>query len=273
MVKFNETYSINNGQDSIVFKEGKGNNINGEYKGGVLTGTLDGNLLKATYHNKKNNIAGLIEISFTENGFTAKWKQGLELGPMKGKWIGKIYSVNDTLKEENSENKVGIYTALHDEDSDELIPSYSSEEQPYIIVIGFFGSHLVGTDDEWYGFVGYVITNTCDKCRTESVLFMDDFGQTISAHDMGGEASTEDGVDLVAQFKRIYPNEWAQIEKLQGEFFYCSEEEQDNDTLYLSLTKDIPKELQLTQINQGDWLDLEEVRKNNGNTVGLMIEL
>ena len=273
MIKYNETYSINNGQDSIVFKEGKGNNVNGEYKGGVLTGTLDGSLLKATYHNKKNNSAGLIEITFTENGFTARWKQGLEPGPMKGKWTGKMESTIMPLEIENSESKVGFYTAVYDEESDELIPNYSSEVKPYIIVIGFFGSHLVGTDNEWYGFVGYVITNTCDKYRTESVLFMDDFGQTISAHDIGGEALTDDGVDLVAQFKKTYPKEWSQIEKLQEEFFYCSEEEQDNDTLYLSLTKDIPDELQLTQINQGDWLDLEEVRKNNGNSVGLMIEL
>jgi hypothetical protein len=93
MIKYNETYSINNGQDSIVFKEGKGNNVNGEYKGGVLTGTLDGSLLKATYHNKKNNSAGLIEITFTENGFTARWKQGLEPGPMRGKWVAYLVDV------------------------------------------------------------------------------------------------------------------------------------------------------------------------------------
>lgn len=30
MIKFNETYTINNGQESIVFAEGKGNAITGE---------------------------------------------------------------------------------------------------------------------------------------------------------------------------------------------------------------------------------------------------
>ena len=90
MIKFNETYSINDGQDSIVFTEGKANSISGKYNSGTLTGNLDGNLLKATYHNQKNNSAGLIEFEFNENGFIAKWKQGLEEGPMRGKWNGKL---------------------------------------------------------------------------------------------------------------------------------------------------------------------------------------
>jgi hypothetical protein len=90
MIKFNQTYTINNGQESIVFKEGKANTIKGEYNDGTLTGTLEGNVLKATFHNKKTNGAGLIEFTFTENGFSAKWKQGLEPGPMRGKWKGNL---------------------------------------------------------------------------------------------------------------------------------------------------------------------------------------
>ncbi|MFN6037357.1 MAG: hypothetical protein ACK452_02730, partial [Bacteroidota bacterium] len=57
---------------------------------GKLTGTLEGNLLKATFHNTKANATGLMEISFHENGFDAKWKSGLEPGPMRGKWEGKL---------------------------------------------------------------------------------------------------------------------------------------------------------------------------------------
>jgi hypothetical protein len=90
MIQFNETYSINNGQESLVFKEGKANTITGEYNDGTLSGTLEGNILKATFHNKKTNGAGLIEITFHENGFNAKWKQGLEPGPMRGKWKGQL---------------------------------------------------------------------------------------------------------------------------------------------------------------------------------------
>jgi hypothetical protein len=105
MIKFNETYSINNGQESIVFKEVKGNTVTGEYQGGTLTGTMEGNVLKATYHNQKNNSVGMIEITFSENGFSAKWKQGLEPGPMRGKWKGLIKSKSEINSIENSEEK------------------------------------------------------------------------------------------------------------------------------------------------------------------------
>ena len=90
MINFNTIYTINNGQESIEFKEGKGGTVTGEYNDGSLTGTLEGNFLKATYHNKKTNGAGLIEITFHEKGFDAKWKQGLEPGPMRGKWEGVL---------------------------------------------------------------------------------------------------------------------------------------------------------------------------------------
>lgn len=98
MIKFNETYSINDDQESIVFTEGKANTISGKYNSGTLTGSLEGNSLKATYHNHKTNSAGLIEIDFNENGFIGKWKQGLEPGPMKGKWKGLLQSSSqDTI--------------------------------------------------------------------------------------------------------------------------------------------------------------------------------
>lgn len=103
MIKFNETYTVNNGQESIVFKEGKGNTISGEYNDGTLTGKLEGDVLKATFHNKKTNGAGLIEFEFNENGFNGKWKQGLEPGPMKGKWKGVLQnSSQETISSFNN---------------------------------------------------------------------------------------------------------------------------------------------------------------------------
>lgn len=97
-IKFNEKYTINKGQEIITFSQGKGNNINGQYGSGTLTGTIDGDVLKATYHNQKNNSAGLIEITFHEKGFNAKWKQGLEPGPMRGKWKGFINNAENNEK-------------------------------------------------------------------------------------------------------------------------------------------------------------------------------
>jgi hypothetical protein len=57
------------------------------------------------------------------------------------------------------------------------------------------------------------------------------------------------------------------------EYFYCTDDDQDDETLYLTLTKDIPEELLMSFVYSGDWLDLEEVRRNNGSRIGLMFEL
>jgi len=113
-MRFNGKYLINNGNQSIVFKEGKGNTITGEYNDGTLTGTMEENVLKATFHNKKNNSAGLIEITFNENGFAAKWKEGLEAGPMRGKWKGLLN--NNSMLNNKFEHKSTIIISLRLDD-------------------------------------------------------------------------------------------------------------------------------------------------------------
>jgi hypothetical protein len=96
MIKLNTPYTIENG-DIVTFEEGKNGTINGAYTDSTLTGIMEGNLLKATFHNKKVNVAGLIEITFHENGFNAKWKSGLEPGPMRGKWEGSLTNNGSTM--------------------------------------------------------------------------------------------------------------------------------------------------------------------------------
>jgi hypothetical protein len=92
MMKLNEEYSINSGQGTIVFTEGNKGTVNAEYeiqgnKGkGKINGTLENTILTGTYH--VDSTAGLIEFAFKENGFDAKWKQGIEPGPMSGN--GKV---------------------------------------------------------------------------------------------------------------------------------------------------------------------------------------
>jgi hypothetical protein len=96
MIKLNEQYSINNGQGTIVFTQGNKGTVNALYtitgnkSEGKINGTLDGNVLKGTFH--VDAVAGLIEITFSQDGFDAKWKQGIEPGPMRGKWVGKLVS-------------------------------------------------------------------------------------------------------------------------------------------------------------------------------------
>ena len=87
MIKLNTPYKLENG-DHVIFTEGKKGTINGKHSEATLTGILEGNVLKATFHNTTVNATGLMEITFHENGFNAKWKSGLEPGPMRGKWNG-----------------------------------------------------------------------------------------------------------------------------------------------------------------------------------------
>ena len=59
MIKLNTPYIIEN-NDVVTFEEGKKGSITGTYGDGTLTGTLEGNLLKATFHNTKANATGLM---------------------------------------------------------------------------------------------------------------------------------------------------------------------------------------------------------------------
>ena len=105
MIKLNEEYSINSGQGTIVFTEGNKGTVNAEYeiqgnKGrGKINGILGNNILSGTFH--VDSAVGLIEFTFTKNGFTAQWKTGLEPGPMRGKWEGSFESNQNTLNSGN----------------------------------------------------------------------------------------------------------------------------------------------------------------------------
>ena len=119
MLKLNEKYLINNGQGSIVFTEGNKGTVNAVYtirgnkSEGKINGVLDGNLLKGTFH--VDAAAGLIEFTFNSNGFDAKWKQGLEPGPMRGKWAGSFE--NDDSKTNIESSQSSIFNFYIDRDS------------------------------------------------------------------------------------------------------------------------------------------------------------
>jgi hypothetical protein len=92
MIQLNTVYSIDNGANSIIFTEGKKDSVTGTHNDGMFTGFIEGNVLKGTFHNTKVNATGLIEVTFHESGFDAKWKNGMEPGLMRGKWVGKLES-------------------------------------------------------------------------------------------------------------------------------------------------------------------------------------
>ena len=127
MIKLNTVYSIDNGANSVVFTEGKKGSITGTHNEGTMTGFLEGNVFTGTFHNMKVNATGLIEITFHESGFDAKWKNGMEPGPMRGKWVGEI-NANSIQSVANDVNeKVTLEIHLRYDYPQEEISSFEIE--------------------------------------------------------------------------------------------------------------------------------------------------
>lgn len=101
MIELNSTYKIEGSDTKITFSQNEDKTISGIYNDGTVIGTLEGNTLKATFHNEVENMDGLMEIIFHQNGFEAKWKTGIEPGPMRGKWKGVLSEI--VLTEDNEE--------------------------------------------------------------------------------------------------------------------------------------------------------------------------
>jgi hypothetical protein len=144
MIKLNIPYTIDNG-DIVTFTEGKKGTINGSYTDSTLTGVFDGNVLKATFHNSKVNATGLMEITFYENGFDAKWKKGIEPGPMKGKWAGKLTSFK---MDDDIESKV--------EDLNKNTASLTDEQQECIDNVWEY-NFLELTKEDWRTNRGFIL--------------------------------------------------------------------------------------------------------------------
>jgi hypothetical protein len=138
MIKFNIPYHIDNEDDQVTFSEGRSGSINGIYNDGSLTGTLQDNILYATYHNKKVNVVGLIEFSFHEKGFDAKWKSGLETGPLKGKWRGTLE--NSSYYNISIPNDVKVLLEQH------LIKPSAGIDAVYNWFFGYYRNQFTGNE-------------------------------------------------------------------------------------------------------------------------------
>ena len=90
MIQFEKNYDINDGNGSVTFKKVDDLTVEAVYNRGTIKAKWDGDILKGIYTDKVSNGYGLINFSFNENTFEAKWKAGTEEGPMKGKWKGKL---------------------------------------------------------------------------------------------------------------------------------------------------------------------------------------
>ena len=172
MIKYNETYRINNGKETIVFSTGNDNRVTGEYNSGTITGTLVGNVLKGTYENKKNKSVGLINFEFHENGFDAQWKQGAEPGPMRGKWEGLLGEASySEIQNDASMKKVHYMTICLDQDAEgnELANSENAADFIYekINTINTFIKDNI--DNEVHGFLFEEFLTSFDSINNKSI--------------------------------------------------------------------------------------------------------
>jgi hypothetical protein len=207
-----------------------------------------------------------MKVVFQGGGLNVRLEPGMAPGLVQGgSWPG--LEMEEVRGMAGTVRHIGIHSVLLEEN--ELITgAYSPGLKPALIAIGFFDTHVRDAGDEWHGFVGYVITNTMDRVRTESVLFLDDSGMAASAHELGGEALHGDGLDLIGYFKDRYPMEWERIEDMLAEYFGVMEEDAESDEAYLTILKEIPKEVRLASMHPGGTIDMKEVRLSNGSGLG-----
>ena len=84
-------------------------NINGTAATGTYqeNGTLKGEFINNTFKGQWENkdLEGLVEFTITNDKLEGNWKKGLEPGPMKGKWEGKLLNISsnkiDRTKSDN----------------------------------------------------------------------------------------------------------------------------------------------------------------------------
>ena len=88
---------------------GKDGSTTGNYQNnkGQLKGTISNNIFKGTFINA--GIEGLIEFVIKDGELTGKWKKGLNIGAMRGKWRGiEIIHKQNTSKTLDQTIKVNL---------------------------------------------------------------------------------------------------------------------------------------------------------------------
>ena len=172
MIVLNSNYKIEGTNTCITFSQENENHITGIYDNGNVTGILEGNLLTATFHNNVENVNGLMEIVFYQNGFDAKWKSGLEPGPMRGKWKGIID--DDSISEihnDASMKKVHYMTIYLDQDAEgnELASSENAADFIYEKINTINNFIKDNIDNEVHGFLFEEFLTSFDSIDNKSI--------------------------------------------------------------------------------------------------------
>jgi hypothetical protein len=172
MILLNTCYRIEGINTGITFSQEKENNITGIYDNGTVTGILEGNLLKATFHNNVENVNGLMEIVFHKNGFDAKWKSGLEPGPMRGKWKGLIDGDSFSEIQNDASMKKAHYMTIYldqDAEGNELASSENAADFIYEKINTINNFIKDNIDNEVHGFLFEEFLTSFDSIDNKSI--------------------------------------------------------------------------------------------------------
>lgn len=224
MIELNSTYKIEGSDTKITFSQNEDKTISGIYNDGTVIGTLEGNTLKATFHNEVENMDGLMEIIFHQNGFDAKWKTGIEPGPMRGKWKGLLGEASSSeIQNDASMKKVHYMTIYLDQDAEgnELASSENAADFIYekINTINTFIKDNI--DNEVHGFLFEEFLTSFDSIGNKSINSTDilDFIKNKLKTDLIKEALES---DPSFRFAFIFDPKVDELEIWKSEFLELS---------------------------------------------------
>jgi hypothetical protein len=148
--------------------------------------------------------------------------------------------------------KIGFYAGKMNEDDNIEECCYAGDKPDFIILGGFT------KNEKKNEFIGRVITNWCDKYPTDSLIYG---GKNVI--DQGGIAEDEDGNNLWITVSKDFPNLLSEIETLY-DFL-----ETDSDEEHYNLSSEIPDEIRLFTLYEGNKIDIQNVKKGDGSNLGI----
>ena len=148
--------------------------------------------------------------------------------------------------------KIGFYAGKMNEDDNIEECCYAGDKPDFIILGGFTKNE--GKNE----FIGRVITNWCDKYPTNSLIYG---GKNVI--DQGGIAEDEEGNDLWLTVSKDFPNLLKEITSL---YDYL---ETDSDEEHYNLRSEIPDEIRLFTLYEGNKIDIQNVKKGDGSNLGI----
>ena len=148
--------------------------------------------------------------------------------------------------------KIGFYAGKMNEDDNIEECCYAGDKPDFIILGGFTKNE--GKNE----FIGRVITNWCDKYPTDSLIYG---GKNVI--DQGGIAEDEEGNDLWLTVSKDFPNLLKEITSL---YDYL---ETDSDEEHYNLRSEIPDEIRLFNLYEGNKIDIQNVKKGDGSNLGI----